>query len=278
MLEKHLEYIVATDLDGTLLDHHDYSWQAASPAIKALQDKNIPIIFNTSKTLGEALQLQKGIGIEGPLIVENGSALCMKEEQLVQLLGENALSEWQQSGELYMKIFGCERSKTLEFINAFREKHGPVLEGYHDWDIQTIAEKTGLSSAEAKLSAGKQFSEPFIWLADAATLKNFEHDANAKNLKLLQGGRFYHLLGDTNKALPLLWLKEQKAQESVRLVCLGDNKNDIHMLNAADIPVCVKSPVAPYPQIKPNKNAIFTSEYGPEGWHEAITQIIAHNN
>ena len=42
--------IVATDLDGTLLDHYTYDWQPAARAIELLKQKCIPLVINTSKT------------------------------------------------------------------------------------------------------------------------------------------------------------------------------------------------------------------------------------
>ena len=45
--------LVFTDMDGTLLDHHTYSFEAAKPALKALEEKDIPVVPTTSKTFAE---------------------------------------------------------------------------------------------------------------------------------------------------------------------------------------------------------------------------------
>ncbi len=42
--------LVFTDLDGTLLNHDDYSWEAARPALEELQRQSIPLILVSSKT------------------------------------------------------------------------------------------------------------------------------------------------------------------------------------------------------------------------------------
>ena len=68
-------FMVVTDLDGTLLDHHSYSYEAAIPALDKLTDFKIPVIFNTSKTAKEVIPLQQKLSISAPFIVENGSAL-----------------------------------------------------------------------------------------------------------------------------------------------------------------------------------------------------------
>ena len=70
-----LPVLVFTDLDGTLLDHDDYSFSAAVPALALLRELHILVIANTSKTLAELEGLKKAMGNLHPCIVENGSAL-----------------------------------------------------------------------------------------------------------------------------------------------------------------------------------------------------------
>jgi len=70
-------YLISTDLDGTLLDHYDYSWSAALPSLQRCRDEGITVILNTSKTFAETHALQQALSLDGPIIVENGSALIM---------------------------------------------------------------------------------------------------------------------------------------------------------------------------------------------------------
>ena len=71
--------LVFTDLDGTLLDHDDYGFAAAQPALSQLRALHIPLIPVTSKTLAEMRLLGRQLGIQHPLIVENGSVICLPE-------------------------------------------------------------------------------------------------------------------------------------------------------------------------------------------------------
>ena len=54
-------YVVFTDLDGTLLDHTSYSHQAAEPALEAIRERRIPLVFCTSKTRAEVEQDRKSV-------------------------------------------------------------------------------------------------------------------------------------------------------------------------------------------------------------------------
>lgn len=260
--------LISTDLDGTLIDHHSYSFEAALPAIKRCEYLGIPVVLNTSKTFEEALTIQTDLGIKAPLIVENGSALFINQDE-----------------GFTTKVFGVERSEVLDFIEQIRQSRKWQLEGFNDWSVEDIANNTGLSIEAAEQANSKQFSEPFIWKDTDAALAEFIGLAKQQNLQVLKGGRFYHLQGDTDKAKPLNWLMqnyhkvfkleaEENAEPTTKLVCLGDNHNDIAMLNIADIPVCVRSPVADYPSLSTNKKIIHTEGYGPVGWAEAILSIV----
>ena len=69
-----MRLIVFTDLDGTLLDHGDYSYSAALPALQALRAQGIPLILASSKTGAEIAPLHHALGLgEWPIIVENGA-------------------------------------------------------------------------------------------------------------------------------------------------------------------------------------------------------------
>ena len=96
------------------------------------------------------------------------------------------------------------------------------------------------------------------------------------SLGLLKGGRFYHVLGETNKAKPMLLLKGLLAlkQNDVKVIALGDSPNDKDMLEVADYPVWVKSPKASYPDHNCKQPPYLTDGLGPIGWHEAIKYIF----
>ncbi len=68
--------VVFSDLDGTLLDHDAYSWDAAKPALDRLAERDIPVVLASSKTAREVEILQEQMGLSGrPAIVENGAGV-----------------------------------------------------------------------------------------------------------------------------------------------------------------------------------------------------------
>jgi phosphoglycolate phosphatase-like HAD superfamily hydrolase len=62
---KRLFPIVFSDLDGTLLDHETYLFDAAQPALNALKARDIPLILASSKTRAEMNALHRKWGLQG---------------------------------------------------------------------------------------------------------------------------------------------------------------------------------------------------------------------
>ena len=59
--------VIFTDLDGTLLDHETYSWEAARPALDRSEAARHPWILVTSKTRGRSRVLASMPGQRAPL-------------------------------------------------------------------------------------------------------------------------------------------------------------------------------------------------------------------
>ena len=268
-------FIIVTDLDGTLLDHYTYSWEAAKPAMEFAQTLSIPIIINTSKTRQEVELLQNNLSICAPFIVENGSALYIPQDFYTSETQNKLLDLGTQENALIQLLFGATRSTICEFVYQLRNEHRFKFSGYSDWNIEKLMQITGLDEVGAKLSMQRSFSEPLVW--DDSD-QNFEHFASLieqKGLKILKGGRFIHILGKTNKAKPMEFLMEAVYNNNVtQSICLGDSPNDIDMLNKSDYAVCVKSPTGNYPKLTAKGITYHTEELGPKGWNEAILKIL----
>lgn len=280
------QFLVVTDLDGTLLDHHTYSWAAAVPSIQGLQKNNIPIIINTSKTAEEVTQLQNELSLNEGFIVENGSALYLplsyldkynfSETVLRELVSKEALSV-ELFDTYFLVVFGRKYPEIIQRIKNIKHTHDYQFEGYSDWNIEKIIEHTGLSQENAELSKKRAYSEPIIWNDTDEKKDLFLKQVYDNGLMHLQGGRFLHVLGKTNKARPMIFLKsllERALNKTIHTIALGDSGNDMAMLEVADYPVWIKSPKGEKLSLKSSKKAYYTKNYGPEGWHEAITEII----
>ena len=69
-----------TDLDGCLLDQHNYSYKDALFQMQNLERERIPLRFSSSKTRSEIASLQAEVGNTHLFIVENGAAVFIPEQ------------------------------------------------------------------------------------------------------------------------------------------------------------------------------------------------------
>ena len=266
-----IQYVVVTDLDGTLLDHHNYDWQPAQAALNYLSEKSIPVVINTSKTSVEVLQLQKNMNLNETFIVENGSAIFIPDSKETQ-----RTTELVKRGDHWIKILGLEKKIILESLQQIKAQTQWKFEGFSDWSTEEIMSATGLSRDEANDASQREFSEPLVWNDSEENYQQFCNEISQRNLKILKGGRFIHIIGETDKGQATRWLKswhEMQNKIQCSLIVLGDGPNDIDMLNVSDYAVLVKSPAHDFPIINRKEAAIFTKAFGPEGWNEAINML-----
>ncbi|PLY10869.1 MAG: hypothetical protein C0626_04350 [Arcobacter sp.] len=88
MLQKDnkTEYLIFTDLDGTLLDHETYDFSEANDMLNFIDKQKIPLIIVTSKTKDEVLELQKKLNISMPFIIENGAGIFIHKNNGFDLI------------------------------------------------------------------------------------------------------------------------------------------------------------------------------------------------
>lgn len=261
--------IVVTDLDGTLLDHYSYSAEPALATIRKLQKRRIPLIFNTSKTLAECEALSEKLGLSDPFIVENGSATYYPKRRF-----RSAPPGGISHGVYWQVVAGLGYEDIRERLADIKSSY--QLTALSDCSLGDICAATGLSMTAARRAQNRQFSEPLIWQDSDAALQHFQQALANKGLSTLRGGRFLHVLGDTDKGRALAAVQAVYAQtgKEVVSIALGDGENDIAMLQAADLPVLIRSPAHPLPELNTNKPLTISDETGPAGWANSIKDLL----
>ena len=258
MLQKKKEnYLIFTDLDGTLLDHATYSFNDAKEMLSYLKLNDIPLIIITSKTKHEILKLRRELQISHPFIVENGAGIFLPiHEDFKQI----------NMGKTYLEI--------LDFFNTYKNEF--KIKGFFDMSVEEISNLTGLSLENAKLAKKRDFCEPFI-IEDESKIEKLRHLSQKEGLDIVKGGRFYHLINKgQDKANALLTLKkiyEEKFNKKYTSIALGDGANDKTMLSCADIAILVKKYDGKFIDYN-KKDLIKTKKIGPAGWNEELKGIL----
>lgn len=254
-------FIVVTDLDGTLLDHHSYSWHAAHEAIALLKARNIPLVLCSSKTAAEIVPLWQALGITAPFIVENGGAVYLPDES---------------SDTTEIIPFGMNRAEVLPLLALAREETGAKFTSFSDMTVSDVSAVTGLGKQEAASALQREFTEPLLWQDSDESKQRFIARLKKDGLSAVQGGRFLTVSAGADKGAAVRWLRRyyvKNTGEQVQLIALGDSENDVSMLEEADYPVLIRSPVKPFPNVH-IENVERTEEYGPKGWNIAIRKIL----
>ncbi|PCK08241.1 MAG: mannosyl-3-phosphoglycerate phosphatase [Alteromonadaceae bacterium] len=265
--------MIFTDLDGTLLNHHDYSFTPALPVLQAIKRHNIPLIPATSKTFAELIELRRKIGLDGPFIIENGAAVCIPDNYL-----PNIPDTCVKKGEYWFKEFVTGRDYWIQALTQIAPQYPNQFLQFSKMSITQICEATGLDECSAELAAQRQYGEPILWTGSDSQKQAFIKDLIARDITVQEGGRFIHLSGDANKGDALRWFlaeyQTQFSQKPCLSIALGDGKNDIAMLEAADISVRILSPCNHPPTLTKQKNVMTSTEPGPLGWSQCLREIF----
>ena len=243
-------YIIFSDLDGTLLDHKTYTFEPASEALSVLKLRKIPLILSSSKTKDEIEKIRSKLILKDPFIFENGSGVFYNNQ--VVSFGVNLT-------EIHDKIIPLQ--KTFNF-NC-----------YSLLPIEQAVQHTGLAEEEAKLSQQRQFSEPIIWLDDEERKIEFIQIIHQLGLHASQGGRFLTISSHHDKAKALKWIKnslENDYQTKFISIALGDGENDISMINACDIKILIKN----NNEHLQRSDWVLSEMSGPSGWNQEIMKVL----
>lgn len=246
------DILVFSDLDGTLLDHHTYSWAPAKDVLSRMRRSSVGLILATSKTQAEVAPIRAEIGFaDFPAIVENGGGILEPE------------AAEHRPGNQYAAIRVLLRGLPQGFV------------GFGDMSVQDVAEITGLSVKVAARAKQRLFSEPGIWTGTPEGLAAFERSAAQAGLAMRRGGRFLSVsFGGTKADQMDMLIRRYKPKVTI---ALGDAPNDIEMLERADHGVIVANETTPDLEPLPGEATgciTRTGRAGPAGWAEAVTAFL----
>lgn len=264
-----MKIMIFTDLDGSLLDHDDYSFDYARPSLDRIKRDGIPLVITTSKTRVEVEEIQREMGMKGPFIVENGAAVFFP-------LGYHGLtpSECEIRPPYALIKLGRPYGEIREFIEKTKVTFG--IRGFGDLTVYEVGQLAGMSPQKAALAKEREFTEPFL-IAGDADLQDLQELALREGMKVLKGGRFYHLVGmDQDKGRAVRIVKDLLSENhriQVKTIGVGDSLNDLPMLEEVDIPVLIPRPDRTYEEIDLH-NLRRAISPGSKGWQESLEHLL----
>jgi mannosyl-3-phosphoglycerate phosphatase len=252
--------LVATDLDGTLLDARTYAFEPARPALEALRREAIPLVLCSSKTRAEVVPLAAAIGAGGPLVVENGGAVV-------------------EPGGAVL-VLGVGRDRLLAELPGVAREAGVRVRPFAEMTARELAALTGLPEGRAELAQRREYDEPFVVEdppgRDPEVDASLERAARRRGLRVTRGGRFHHLAGPADKGRALRAIL-QKSPAGGDVLGLGDAPNDLPLLLAATRPIVVPRPDGTVdPELAARlPGAERAPGPGPAGWSAAVLAALS---
>lgn len=247
---------VFSDLDGTLLDHETYGFEAAKPALKRLAELGIPVILASSKTAAEISCVRVAMGLDAfPAIVENGAGLLPP--------GQDAGTDRQ------------EHHRLRQVLNRLPRNIRSGFSGFTDWGVTGIQTETGLPLDKAELAAKRMYSEPGLWSGTENMKTAFIAQLEREGVNAREGGRFLTLSFGATKADQMDRLMDKLG--ATYSIALGDAPNDREMLCHADLGIVIHNPHRPpLPELPGEQDGhiIRSTAAGPEGWNDTVLAAL----
>jgi mannosyl-3-phosphoglycerate phosphatase len=269
--------LVATDLDGTLLDRETYDFAPARPALDALRERGVPLVLVSSKTRAEMEPLADAIGATGPLVVENGGAVVAPREAVA------GWPAWSRAdGDRPVLVLGVGRDRLLAELPAVAAEAGVRVRPFAAMSVGEVAALTGLPEPQAALAMRREYDEPFVVedppVRDPALDARLDRAARHRGLRVTHGGRVHHLTGPADKGQALrALLHAWPGGVDGEVVGLGDAANDLALLLAVDRPIVVPRPDGSVDAALAVRlpSAERAPGPGPAGWAAAVLAVLA---
>ena len=275
-----MKVVVFSDLDGTLLDPATYSWKPAEQALSALKARQASLILVTSKTLVEVASLHRQLGLKDPFIFENGGGIVA---QTGSQLGGYLASRYPktiESRDGHSLVFHLGK-KYADLVLALAEISDELdvnLTGFSSMSDDEVKELTGLPLQDAAKARVRLFDEPFL-LPQESFERQDEISAAAKRrgLRIVSGGRFFHLIGHSGKgeAVSILIEAFRHLCGEIITIGLGDSPNDFPFLQLMQIPILLGESGHHRGLPESLKDLRRIEEPGPAGWNGVVLEVLS---
>ncbi|MAU78340.1 MAG: hypothetical protein CMN48_05175 [SAR116 cluster bacterium] len=264
-----MTFILISDLDGTLLGHHDFDFDLIKSDIINLLDSGHLLVLASSKTKVEIKGFCDALGRNVPFIYENGAGV-----------------------ENFCLINGCEaplnshqnpKAIRTDALLSVWERYIPLglksrCHFIKDMDRGDQQALLGLGATALDRAMKRSFSLPFTFSGPVSDVQKLKYLAKKAGLSVQQGGRVYNLSGCHDKAdyLPEIRKWASKAKDTPVLIVLGDSKNDIEMLKQADVSCVIPNENGDYLSIgNGNYPTIIAPRAAPLGWLDAVMEALS---
>ena len=261
-MEKKFKVLIFTDLDGSLLHRDSFKFDDIKDYLKQILSEGILIIPNSSKTEKEILEFNSELGLSLPYISENGAVINGLDELNENLPRQLILSrEKENLLKIFQNIVPNNLQKKCKWLSEMDTKDQALIFGLEDKKLE--------------MALDRKYTIPFIFKGNKIEKNELSKIIKNNGLCLQEGGRVINLTDKINKAKALKVFVRffKKNYKNVKTIAVGDNYNDLDMLEVSDFPCLVFNDKFRLDEIH-IKNLITTNKPSPEGWADVIKMAL----
>jgi mannosyl-3-phosphoglycerate phosphatase family protein len=261
--------VIFSDLDGTLLDHETYAFDAARPALEHVDRAAVPLVLCTSKTRAEIEPIRTSLRNRHPFISENGGAVFIPSGYFsFDIDGATLHDEYLtiEIGDPYPDLVAA--------LARASHSSGVPVRGFSEMTDGEVAAVTGLTPDQARLARRREYDEPFR-VIDSERTRHLLDAIEREGKRWTSGGRFFHIMGGSDKAVAvrLLAALYRRSFSAIITVGLGDAPNDAGFLAEVDVPIVIASArAAELRALVPHSR--LAERPGPAGWNHEVLALL----
>lgn len=260
--------VIFTDLDGTLLGEDGSLAPEARAAVGDLRTRGARVVPLTSKTRRELSRWLDVLGGERWGAFENGAGILTAGIPRA----EDREIPRQEEREAEILPAAVPLPELRLALDALRRQTGLPLLSFEEIPDADWVRLTGLPLDHAAAARAREFDLPFI-VSDGAAAA-LSSATLSPRVRLVRGGRFWHLSGLHDKADAARRLLELLRPSLT--IGLGDAPNDSAFLRCVDNPVLVPKKAGLDAELRAAlPDAAVAPAPGGAGWAAAVQALVA---
>lgn len=232
--------LIATDMDGTLLDKNSEITDFTREAVKKLIESDIKFILCTGRPLKGVEKYVNQLGLDCPIITYNGAVITHSRT------GENIFSQDMDKEEA-RRVYNLAVEKGTMFIIWSQNKlyASEISEKTAFYEEITSTKAQLIEDFEEILSAG---ITKMLWYDDADILDQWVEElklAGFNQTTFVKSRRYFleFFSNKTSKAVAMEKLGEYYGIKREEMIALGDQTNDLPMIEYAGLGIAMGNAV-----------------------------------
>jgi mannosyl-3-phosphoglycerate phosphatase len=254
------EVLLFSDVDGTLLGTDGrYAMSAAelAPTLSRLE-----IVLASSRTVLELSRNQRDLGIEGPVVAENGAVVAWPSSPALLEVGAQETID--------------ARSWQIELIGTSAERLRSSVE-----EAARRVETEYIDQSDVEPTLGRRGSVLVRPVAghDFGSLDALAMALRAQGLSVTSGGSWLVVTGEADKGdgmRALLAIRQRVGMPQLRVAAVGNGDNDRALLLAAERRFVIgRDDGSWHPALRELPGVECMTPPGIEGWREVVRRLTA---